>query len=115
MYEEQLIKIWAQKNKFRVVLDNKEKDVAMSFTNDKGRDLYIQCGMLPMKPMVSVKKPETPEEPSVSLEALSEKFLRLYGGETLYYYTSNGKAVRAACVPYISPVPYDYSKQIKHE
>ena len=115
MYEEQLIKIWAQRNKYRVNLDNQEEKVSLYFRTEQGRELYVKAGLLPMKAIATVRKPTTIAEDPVSLEQLSERFLQLYGGQTMYYYTSNGRAVRGATVPCISPVPFDYSNQIKHE
>ena len=115
MYEEQLIKIWAQRNKLQVNLDNQEDTVTLFFKTKQGKELYVKRGLMPMRAIATLKKPTTIAEDPVSLEDLSKKFLQLYQGETMYYYTDNGRAIQAATIPCISPEPFDYSKQVKHE
>ena len=115
MYEEQLIQIWAKQNNYQPNLDNEERSVSLFFKTKQGRELYVKRGLMPMRAMATITKPTTIAEDPVSLEDLSKKFLQLYQGETMYYYTDNGRAIQAATIPCISPEPFDYSKQVKHE
>lgn len=115
MYEQQLIEIWARQHKFRANLDNERNTVTLYFKTSRGQVLHVKRGSIPVRAEATLPKPSTIAEDPVSLEDLSKQFLQLYGGEMMYYYTSNGQAVQDARVPCISPEPYDYSGQIKHE